>query len=146
MTTWLTRGLIILAALVVLIQFVPYGRAHDNPAVTGEPHWDSARTAQLFDGACADCHSNTTDWRWYSNVAPVSWLVQSDVDEARGILNVSEWDKPQGGVGEAAEAVSEGSMPPWQYKLLHPAARLSDGEKQDLADGLRRTFAADPPG
>jgi mono/diheme cytochrome c family protein len=129
-----------------LIQLVPYGRAHDNPPVTGEPKWDSPRTAELFSDACADCHSNLTEWRWYSSVAPSSWLVQRDVDEGREILNVSEWDKPQGEPGEAAEAVEEGSMPPWQYKLLHGEARLSDQEKQDLADGLRRTVAADPPG
>ena len=64
--------------LAWLIQFVPYGRDHDNPEVTNTVAWDSPRTAELFDPACADCHSNETDWPWYSNVAPVSWLVQSD--------------------------------------------------------------------
>lgn len=144
--SWLTWIGITVVAVLVLIQLVPYGRAHDNPSVTGEPNWDSARTAQLFDDACADCHSNVTDWRWYSNVAPGSWLVQHDVDEGRETFNASEWDKPQEEAGEAAETVEEGSMPPWQYKLLHGEARLSDSEKQDLAAGLRRTVAADPPG
>ena len=138
-------GLAILA-LLVLAQLVPYGRAHDNPPVTGEPKWDSARTAQLVADACNDCHSNLTDWKWYSNVAPASWLVQRDVDEGREKLNFSEWDKFQEGTGEAAETVEEGEMPPLQYKLLHSSARLSDSEKQDLANGLRRTLAADPPG
>ena len=143
---WVKRIGLGLLAVLVLLQLVPYGRAHENPAVTGTPKWDSARTAQLFNDACADCHSNQTDWKWYSNVAPSSWLVQSDVDEGRARLNLSEWDKAQGEVYEAAEAIEEGSMPPWQYKLLHGSARLSDHEKTELADGLRRTFAADPPG
>ena len=143
---WMKRIGLGLLAVLLLLQLVPYGRAHDNPAVTGTPRWDSARTAQLFNDACADCHSNQTNWKWYSNVAPSSWLVQRDVDEGRAKLNLSEWDKPQDEIDEAGEAVEEGSMPPWQYKLLHGSARLSDGEKKELADGLRRTFAADPPG
>ena len=143
---WLKRlGLAMLAALV-LVQLVPYGRAHDNPPVTAEPNWDSPRTAQLVEQACADCHGNQTDWAWYSNVAPASWLVERDVEEGREILNFSEWDRPQGEAGEAAETVEEGEMPPWQYKIMHSSARLSEAEKRDLAEGLRRTLAADPPG
>jgi hypothetical protein len=33
-------------------------------------------------------------------------------------------------------------MPPWQYKPLHPGARLSAQEKQDLINGLQATFGA----
>lgn len=139
-------ALLVLVALFLLIQLVPYGHSHDNPPVTQAVNWDSPRTEQLFTDACGPCHSNLTDWPWDSYVAPSSWLVQSDVDEGRGILNVSEWDRPQQGAGEAAEAVTEGEMPPLQYKIMHSSARLSDSEKQELADGLTRTFQQDPPG
>lgn len=142
----LLRGAGLLAGLLILIQFVPYGRDHSNPPVTGTPRWDSPRTEALFTDACGACHSNLTDWPWDSNVAPASWLIQHDVDEGREILNVSEWDQPQGEVGEAAEVVLEGGMPPSQYTLLHPGARLSDSEKQELADGLTQTFSKSPPG
>ena len=47
----------------------------------------------ILDRACLDCHSNQTRWPWYSNVAPVSWLVQADVDEGRRVLNFSEWTR-----------------------------------------------------
>lgn len=76
----------------------------------------------------------------------MSWLIQRDVDEGRGVLNVSEWDRPQTELGELTEVIDEGEMPPVQYKLLHPDARLSDAEKAELIDGLTRTYAADPPG
>jgi hypothetical protein len=88
-------------------------------------------------GACMDCHSNETEWPWYSNVAPVSWLVQNDVDEGRGRLNLSTGDADR---DEMIETINEGSMPPWQYKPTHPDARLSDQERQDLIRGLRATF------
>ena len=136
----------VVVGLLILIQLVPYGRDHSNPPVTGTPRWDSPRTEALFTDACGACHSNLTEWPWDSNVAPASWLIQRDVDEGREILNVSEWDRPQEEAGEAAEVTLEGEMPPWQYTLLHSEARLSDGEKQELADGLTRTFSKSPPG
>jgi mono/diheme cytochrome c family protein len=143
---WLIRGLLGIVALLVLAQIVPYGRDHKNPPVTREVKWDSARTRQLAMGACGDCHSNLTDWKWYTNIAPFSWLVYADVKGGRDTLNFSEWDKPQGeGAGGAIEAVQGGSMPPWQYKPLHSAARLSSAQRQELIAGLQRTFAQDPP-
>ena len=80
-------GLLLLA--FVAIQLVPYGRDHDNPAVIAEPNWDSPQTRDLFMTACGDCHSYETEWPWYSNIAPVSWLVQHDVEEGREKLNFS---------------------------------------------------------
>jgi mono/diheme cytochrome c family protein len=126
--------------LLVVIQAVPYGRDHTNPPVRAEPNWDSPRTRQLAKDACFACHSNQTRWPWYASVAPVSWLTQNDVDEGRKILNFSEWDRAQAS-GEAAEAIRDGEMPPWQFKLLHPESRLSDSEKRQLIRGLEATLA-----
>ena len=130
-------GAVGLVASFALIQLVPYGRDHTNPAGGRQIAWDSPRTEKLMTDACMDCHSYETQWPWYSNVAPISWLVQHDVNEGRGTLNLSTG---QGEVGEMTEAIREGSMPPWQYKPLHPAARLSAQEKQDLIRGLQATF------
>ncbi len=132
--------------LLALAQAVPYGRGHGNPPVTKEPAWDSPQTRSLAVDACFDCHSNLTRWPWYSNVAPESWLIQRDVDDGRSTLDFSEWDKPQDvDVGEIAEAVSGGGMPPWYYRLLHAKSRLSKTEKQQLIDGLTKTLRASPP-
>ena len=136
---WVKWGLAVALGGLVLIQAVPYGRAHDNPAVVAEPAWDTAQSRELAVVACFDCHSNETEWRWYSNVAPISWLVQHDVDEGRQILNFSEWNRRQE-ADEAAETVREGSMPPRTYLLTHPEARLGDADLAALADGLDRTI------
>ncbi len=133
---------IALVAAFVLIQLVPYGRDHSNPDTTNTVAWDNPRTEALFADACADCHSNDTDWPWYSNVAPVSWLAQRDVDEGREEFNISE---PNGleEAGEAAETVQDGSMPPWFYEALHGDARLTDAEVNDLVNGLIATFGSE---
>lgn len=120
-------------------QLVPYGRAHSQPADTvaaGEAVvWPSASSERLARAACYDCHSNETVWPWYSNVAPISWLVQHDVDSGRDEVNFStrSWRAES---DDLAEVVEEGSMPPRQYLLLHPEARMSRAEKAELIDAL----------
>ena len=139
-------GLVGVFVVMLVIQTIPYGRDHSNPPVRQEPAWDSQQTRALASSACFDCHSNQTNWPWYSNVAPASWLIQRDVDGGRQKLNFSEWDRPQPGADEAAEAVQEGDMPPWQYRPLHPGARLSSAERQALIQGLEATFGLGPGG
>jgi mono/diheme cytochrome c family protein len=139
---WSLTGLLLLVAAA---QLVPYGRDHDNPPVAAEPPWDTPTTRELARRACFDCHSNETQWPWYSNIAPLSWLIQRDVDEGRDELNWSEWGPDEEG-DEGAETVIEGSMPPDTYSLLHPEARLSDQEIDALVAGLQATFGSDDRG
>jgi len=127
-------------AAAVLIQLIPYGRHHTNPPVTREPVWDSPALRTLFHRACFDCHSNETAWPWYSHVAPVSWLVQSDVDDGRRHLNFSEWDRPQRHAKDVDEQVKQRDMPPWFYLPMHPAAKLTEAEKQALIDAAGKSL------
>jgi Haem-binding domain len=125
----------------ILIQFLPYGHDHTNPPVTAELHWDSQQTRDLATRACYDCHSNQTTWPWYSSVAPVSWLIQHDVEEGRSRLNFSEWNQPQREVDNAARQVQRGAMPPSYYGIMHPTANLTPDEKQALIQGLQTSLS-----
>ena len=89
MQRWLKLGAIVTATVAGGIQLVPYGRDHANPAVVADAPWPDAATRELAVDACYACHSNETDWPWYSNVAPMSWLVQRDVEDGRDELNFS---------------------------------------------------------
>lgn len=131
------------AVVFLLAQLVPFGRSHTNPPVTAEPQWDSAETRAFAVRACFDCHSNETEWPWYTSVAPISWVTQRHVDEGRATLNYSEWDRPQEEAGESAETVEDREMPLFDYLLVHPNARLSDAEQQRFIDGLVATFGRD---
>ncbi|MGB9752927.1 heme-binding domain-containing protein [Roseiflexus castenholzii] len=132
--------------LLLLIQFIPYGRDHTNPPVIAEPSWDSPQTRALFFRACADCHSNETTWPWYSNIAPASWLITRDVMTGRAEFNVSEWGRPDNEGDDAAKLVQNGEMPPWFYLPLHPEANLSPVERQQLINGLLATFGGEAEG
>ena len=83
-----TSGALALLGFGLAIQLVPYGRDHTNPPVLAEPAWDAPRTRELFFQACKDCHSNETVWPGYASLAPMSWLVQHDVEEGREHFNV----------------------------------------------------------
>lgn len=127
----------ILVVVAVLIQFIPVDRT--NPPVSAEPNWDSPQTRALAKDACFDCHSNETVWPLYAKIAPVSWLIARDVDEGRSELNFSEWGRGETDIDELEEVINEGEMPPWYYTVMHPEAKLSDSEKQQLIDGLYLT-------
>lgn len=137
---------IMLAIGLLAIQTIPYGHSHTNPPRVAEPVWDSPQTRTLFMRACGDCHSHETNWPWYSNIAPLSWLVQRDVDEGRAKFNISTWGHRENEGEEAAESLQSGSMPPRIYLLTHPPARLSPAEKQALLNGLRVTFGSEGHG
>jgi hypothetical protein len=141
--TLVRRLPLILAGLFVIIQAVPYGRNHQNPPVLVEPSWNSPETRDLAKRACFDCHSNETTWPWYSQIAPVSWLVQSDVDSGRRHLNFSEWNRPQRHRNDAADQIRKGEMPPWYFLPMHPEAHLSSAQKDQLLLGLASTL--NPP-
>ena len=139
---WGRKAAIGIPVLFLLIQGVPYGRYHDNPPVVREPPWADAKLRSLVKRACFDCHSNETRWPAYSNIAPFSWLVRSDVSEGRSKLNFSDWkDGARNGEGakEIREAVDDGEMPPLMYRLMHRTARLRAAERAMLIGGLAET-------
>lgn len=136
MRRWLRNGLVGGAVFAAALQVVPYGRDHANPPVTGEPAWPSDEVRQLAVDACFDCHSNETEWPVYSFVAPMSWLVQRDVDNGRAALNFSTWPRDDHQLEDAHDEVEDGDMPPRQYLLVHPEARLSARERALLAEAF----------
>lgn len=140
MRRWTVRIIGVVVAVGLLIQLIPYGHDHTNPPVVAEPAWDSPQTRELAVRACFDCHSNETKTYWFSGIAPFSWLIRSDIDEGRGRLNFSDWTGNSREADEAAESVQRGSMPPIQYTLIHPEARLGDAEKTALEQGLTATL------
>lgn len=91
----------------------------------------------IFDRSCNDCHSNRTVWPWYSHVAPMSWLVASDVNDGRRHLNLSESgsypvEERAKLLDEICKEVREGDMPPFQYTPMHTGSKLSEADQEKL--------------
>lgn len=126
--------LVVLLVVFAGIQFVPVSRT--NPPVVADFNGPPEVKAVLK-RSCYDCHSNETRWPWYAYVAPVSWLVAGDVEEAREHLNFSAWGRLSAKERldlreECYEEVAKGNMPLGTYLWLHPDARLSDADKEVL--------------
>jgi len=125
-------------AVFVVLQLVPYGRDHTNPPIVAEPKWDSPATRALAKRACFDCHSSETVWPWYANIAPASWLVYRDVVGARAEFSFSDWNIKPARLRRIVSVLNAGEMPPKQYLLLHPEARLTADEKAKLLAGMEK--------
>ena len=140
-----TRGA--LGGFVVLLAAIQFFRpARTNPPVIAAKTVEAAvgvppQVEEILGRSCNDCHSNLTEWPWYTNVAPVSWLIAHHVNEGRRHLNFSEWLRPD--VQDAAKYTHEkfesickevqiGDMPLESYTLIHRQARLSTGDVQTL--------------
>lgn len=96
----------------------------------------------ILERSCGDCHSNQTEWPWYSNVAPVSWFVSDHVNHGRRHLNFSEWGsydqrKREKLLEAICEWVEKDRMPLDSYALIHRDATLTPEDKQTLCDWAR---------
>jgi len=122
-----------LVLVLIGIQFIPVERT--NPPVASDI--DAPENIKvILKKACYDCHSNETEWAWYTKIAPMSFLAVKDVEEGREHLNFSEWgnytSKTDRVKEEIWEEVREEQMPPWMYRIVHSAAKLSPEEKNAL--------------
>jgi mono/diheme cytochrome c family protein len=140
MKKYLIYFAVFVAAIFGLIQLIPFGHNHTNPPVVSEPNWSSPEARALVKEHCFQCHSNETTWPWYSNIAPGSWLIAMDVNEGRRKFNFSDWNKRPGELDEMVETINEGEMPPFQYWIFHPEARMNDAQKQQLIQALESSL------
>lgn len=132
MKMWL-QGILFLVLLFAVIQIIHPKTV--NPPVESAKAITSAlavdpNVSTLFERSCHDCHSNNTVWPWYSQVAPVSWLVVSDVNRGRRAMNLSEWNTVDGTkqrslLTHICGEVKDGEMPPQAYKVVHRNAGVS---------------------
>ena len=97
---------------------------------------------RILEKSCQNCHSERTEWPWYSYVAPMSWLIEKDVHEARSHLNLSRWgeydaQKQHDLLAELAAVVRNRRMPLPRYTLLHPGAKPTPDEFERIYQWTR---------
>lgn len=141
MKKWMKTGLLVLAAVLVLMQLIPVDRS--VPTVNEGDDFLAIvnpipETATLIKSACYDCHSFKTNYPWYASVAPVSFFVNNHIQEGREHLNFSTWasyggDKQKHKLEECAEEIAEAHMPEKTYTWMHAGARLTDEQRKSLS-------------
>ena len=145
----LKKTVVLFVVVLAAAQLVRPGRVN--------PPTDPNRTIQAYAGtasgvgavvnrACRDCHSNATVWPWYTQVAPVSWLMAYGVTEGRKAINFSEWasyppEVQRTLLSASCEDVSAGKMP-GPYTLLRPETQLSAQDIETICAAARKTEVA----
>jgi uncharacterized membrane protein YgcG len=140
--SWLKPALWVLGgglALFVLIQFIPYGHSLTGAAAANPFKWSSPKAEAIAKAACYDCHSDETKSWWAVRIAPFSWLAQHDATKGRARLNFSDWTGALS--AQELQRAIDGNMPPLPYRLMHPGARLTDAQEQELIAGFQASLA-----
>jgi hypothetical protein len=144
MKTILKWLMIILVIGLAVAQFFPMART--NPPFTAAQTIENVVNvppdvhATLM-RACGDCHSNLTEWPWYSHVAPMSWLVVGHVDDGRRHINLSTWVRPGKEPKDSidrlkamCDEVQSGGMPLTSYTLIHWNSKLSADDVKRICE------------
>ena len=84
--------------------------------------------------SCYDCHSNNTNYPWYSYIQPARLFMENHIREGKEDLNFSEFGKyskrKQGSKLKAiAKQIKSNEMPLASYTLIHRNAILSNNQK-----------------
>lgn len=106
----------------------------------------------ILQHSCYDCHSNHTDYPWYTNIQPLGWWLQHHVNEGKEELNFSEFGtftkkRKLHKLEEVAEQIEHQEMPLSSYTLMHKNAKLSPEQAALLvswAKQLRLQIEAEP--
>lgn len=129
--------LLTLAALLVLIQFFQIKKNDargPQPNYIGTKYFVPGDVKSILNRACMDCHSNYTEYPWYTKIQPIGWWINNHVNDGKRHLNFDEFTtKPARyqykKLDETIEMVKEGEMPLESYTIIHKDANLTQDER-----------------
>ncbi len=142
--------LIVLVIVFVGIQFIPTKRNQSNKVLPTDITliYNIPQNVQsIFETSCYNCHSNNTIYPWYNKVQPVSWLLESHIEDGKSELNFSEFGsysgkKQKSKLKAMANQIKDGDMPLFSYTLMHRNARITKNKKTLLLNWINKEIAA----
>lgn len=143
------KVLLVLLSVFIIIQFF---RPEKNKSTAPTPndlfaHYQAPDSLkQLIKTACYDCHSNNTNYPWYSQIQPVAWWLDDHIKVGKKKFNFSEFatydaKKADHKIEELIEMVKEGEMPLKSYTIIHTDSRLTTEQRiamTNWAAGIRK--------
>lgn len=136
-------GIVLLVAFIVIQFFRPTKNSSANPADFANDisnvHAVPNDVQLILQTSCYDCHSNNTEYPWYSNIQPVAWWLNDHVLEGKKEINFSEFASYRIGrrykkIEEIIEQVEEDEMPLNSYTIVHRNAALNKTQKLSLSN------------
>lgn len=125
----------------VVIQLFQPERNNSNENVKSElaNHYKIPDTVEtLLNTICYDCHSNNTDYPWFSNVQPIGWYIQSKIMEGKKHLNFSEFgnytkEKALKRLADIDDVMKTNRMPLKSYRWYNKTADLTDAQRKAIS-------------
>lgn len=137
-------GALAIASSLGMARIHPFGDAGlFEAAGTANPMMESSKVPAdvqtILASKCADCHSMEAKSPFYGHLAPVSWLMERDINRGRQAMNLTLWDRysadqQQTLAAKIVQETREHEMPLLQYRLIHWNSRVTDTEIRALAD------------
>ena len=131
---------LVLFALFVVVQF--FQPEKNKGEVSSESIFKNETTMssglkEIIGNSCFDCHSDNTRYLWYHQISPVSWMINNHIVKGKKELNLSGWEKMDDiekitVLEDIKKVIKNGSMPMKSYLLMHPGAKLSEAQKNEL--------------
>lgn len=139
---------IILLLFFFIIQFI---RPERNSVIANNgndiSHFTSVspEVKTILETSCYDCHSDHTNYPWYTNIQPVGWWLNDHVNEGKEEVNFSQFKKYRikrqiRKFEEIADQLKEDEMPLNTYLWIHGNAKLSDVQKKELSDWANSNY------
>jgi exonuclease VII small subunit len=141
----LKKILFILLVIFIIAQFIRPSK-NDGAAATSKDITHIVAVPEnvmgLLQNSCYDCHSNQTEYPWYSKITPVNWWLHNHVKDGKRHLNFSEftnssYKRMMKKLDEVAETVEKHEMPLDSYLWLHKDAELDASQQKTIIDWAR---------
>ena len=128
--------------LLIGIQFIQPARNENGQALPtdiSKTVFIPGNVKSLLQTACNDCHSNNTNYPWYTYVQPMGWIMNNHIQDGKKELNFSEFGsysgrRQQSKLKSIASQVKDDEMPMASYLLMHKNARLTKEQKTLIID------------
>jgi hypothetical protein len=139
--------LLVLLIVVIGIQFI-----QPAPNKNGQVlETDITKTVEvpktiqaILKSSCYDCHSNKTEYPWYSRIQPGGWWMASHIKKGKSELNFNEFGsyskrRQQSKLKSIANTIEDETMPLSSYTLIHKDAKLNKENKKILMNWVTAT-------
>ncbi|AOW08943.1 heme-binding domain-containing protein [Flavobacterium gilvum] len=100
-----------------------------------------SKVETILRNSCYDCHSNNTNYPWYSNIQPVRFFLENHIQNGKKDLNFDEFGtyskrKQNSKLKAISKQIKLNEMPLRSYTLIHKNAMLSTGQKQEVINWI----------
>jgi hypothetical protein len=99
----------------------------------------------IFKKSCYDCHSNQTEYPWYTYIQPIGWWMDSHVRKGKEELNFNEFGvyskrRQLSKLKSIGQSIEDETMPLSSYTFIHKNTKLSKKDKALILDWVKNTI------